>query len=91
MQLDPTLRISGIKDLAPCRRPEDTEKLTQASRAISKIGGNQIIGPPASANVHLGSRGTYQNTVGIERVQKTRLIRASIWLNSPQCVFVYEK
>lgn len=46
---------------------------------------------PASANVDSGSGGTYQITVGIERAQKTRLIGAGIWLNSPQCVFVYEK
>jgi len=58
---------------------------------VSKIGGDQIIGTPASANVHPGSRGTYQITVGIERVQKTQLIEASIWLNSPQCAFIYEK
>ena len=58
---------------------------------VSKIRGDQIIRPPASANVDLGSGGTYQITVGIERVQKTRLIRASIWLNSLQRVFVYEK
>ena len=32
IQLDPTLRISGIKDSAPYRRPEDIEKLAQAFR-----------------------------------------------------------
>jgi TolB-like protein/class 3 adenylate cyclase len=32
MQLDPTLRISGIKDWGPNRRPEDIEKLAQAFR-----------------------------------------------------------
>jgi adenylate cyclase len=32
MQLDPTLRISGMKDWGPNRRPEDTEKLVQAFR-----------------------------------------------------------
>ncbi|WP_249790869.1 adenylate/guanylate cyclase domain-containing protein [Bradyrhizobium sp. SRL28] len=32
MQLDPTLRISGIKNSAPYRRAEDIEKLAQAFR-----------------------------------------------------------
>jgi len=32
MQLDPTLRISGIKDSTPYRRPEDVAKLAQAFR-----------------------------------------------------------
>ena len=32
MQLDPTLRISGMKDRGPNRRPEDIEKLVQAFR-----------------------------------------------------------
>ena len=57
----------------------------------SKIGGDQVVRTPASANVDPGSGGTYQITVGIERVQKTRLIAAGIWLNSLQRVFVYEK
>jgi Protein of unknown function (DUF1194) len=57
----------------------------------SKIGGDQVVGTPASANVDPGSGGTYQVTVGIERAEKTRFIGASIWLNAPQCVFVYKK
>src|ERR1043166_1542447 len=57
----------------------------------SKIGGDQIVRTPASANIDLGSGGTYQITVGIKRVQKARLIRTGIWLNAPQCAFVYEK
>jgi hypothetical protein len=58
---------------------------------VSKIGGDQVVRTPASANINLRSRGAYQVTVGIERVQKTRLIAAGIWLNAPQCVFVYEE
>jgi hypothetical protein len=58
---------------------------------VSKIGGDQVVGTPASANVDPGGGGTYQITVGIERVQKTRLIGASMRLNSPQCVFIYKK
>jgi hypothetical protein len=57
----------------------------------SKISGDQIVRSPASANIDLGSGGTYQITVGIESVQKARFIRTSIWLNAPQCAFVYEK
>jgi hypothetical protein len=57
----------------------------------SKISGDQIVRTPAAANVHLGSGGTYQITVGIERVQETRFIGASIRLNSRQRGFVYEK
>jgi len=58
---------------------------------FSKISGDQVVRTPASADVDPGSGGTYQIAVGIERVQKTRLIGASIRLNSPQCVFVDEK
>jgi hypothetical protein len=67
------------------------DQATTTGFFVSKIGGDQVVRTPASANVDPGSGGTYQTTVGIERVQKTRLIGASIWLNSPQCVFVYEK
>ena len=35
MQLDPTLRISGIEDLY--RRPEDIERLTQAFRIAGML------------------------------------------------------
>jgi hypothetical protein len=58
---------------------------------VLKISGNQIVRTPASANIDLGSGGTYQITIGIERVQKPRRIEAGVWLNSPQCIFVYEK
>ena len=57
----------------------------------SKISGNQIIRTPASANIDFGSGGTYQIAVGIERVQKTKLIWAGTRLNHRQCVFVYKK
>jgi hypothetical protein len=46
---------------------------------VSKISGNQIIRTSASANINLGRGGTYQITVGIERVQKARFIGAGIW------------
>lgn len=57
----------------------------------SKISGDQIVRPPASANVDPGSGGAYPITVGIERFQKTRLIRTGIRLNAPQRAFVYEE
>jgi hypothetical protein len=58
---------------------------------VSKIGGDQIIGASAPADVHTGSGGAYQITIGIERFQETRFIGRSIRLNSPQRAFVYEK
>jgi hypothetical protein len=67
------------------------DQVTAAGFFVSKISSDQIVGTPASANVDPGSGGTYQVTVGIERAEKTRLIGASIWLNAPQCVFVYKK
>jgi hypothetical protein len=60
-------------------------------RNCLKICGNQIIRTSASADIELGCRSTYQITVGIECVQKARLIGAGIWLNSPQSIFVYKK
>ena len=62
-----------------------------AAGFVSKIAGDQVVGTPAPANVEPGSGGTYQVTVGIESVEKTRFIGTSIWLNAPQCVFVYKK
>ena len=49
-------------------------RIVASSAAItwSKIGGDQIVRTPASANIDLGSGGTYQITVGIKRVQKAR-------------------
>jgi hypothetical protein len=58
---------------------------------VSKISRNQVIRTSASANIGSGRGGTYQITIGIERVQKTGRIGASIWLYSRQCFFVYEK
>ena len=58
---------------------------------VSKISGDQVVRTSASANVNPGSGGTYQITVGIERVQKARLIGAGIRLNSPQGLFIYKK
>ena len=67
------------------------DQATTTAFFVSKIGGDQVVRTPASANVDPGSGGTYQITVGIERVQKTQLIGASMRLNSPQCVFIYKK
>jgi hypothetical protein len=64
---------------------------TQPHAIVSKISGNQIVRTSTSANIELGCGGTYQITIGIERVQKTRLIGTGLWLNSPQCIFVYKK
>jgi hypothetical protein len=58
---------------------------------VSEIIGNEVVRTPAAANIKPGGRGAYQVTVDIERVQETRLIWASIRLNTPQCVLVYEK
>jgi len=55
------------------------------------MSGNQIVRTPAAANIDPGCGGTYQITVAIERTQKARLIGAGIWLNSFQCIFVYEE
>jgi hypothetical protein len=59
--------------------------------AFRKISGDQIIGAPAAAEVHLGSGGTYHITIGIERVQEARFIGVSVRLKSPQRVFLYEE
>lgn len=56
-----------------------------------KMSGNQIIRTSASAEIDLRRSGTDQITVGIERIQEARLIRAGIRLDSSQCFFVYEK
>src|ERR1700694_2042668 len=68
-----------------------TVRCTQPLAIVSKICGNQIIRTSASANIELSCGGTYQITVGIERVQKARLIGAGIWLKSPQSIFAYKK
>lgn len=56
-----------------------------------KMSGNQIIRTFASADIDLRCSSTYQIAVGIERIQKARLIGAGIRLDSSQRVFVYEK
>jgi hypothetical protein len=43
---------------------------TQPHPIVSKISGNQIIRTSAFARIELGCGGTYQITVGIERIQK---------------------
>jgi hypothetical protein len=63
----------------------------QRASIAMKISGNQIIRTPASTDIDPRCGGTYQITVAIERIQKTRLIGARIRLNLSQCVFVYEK
>lgn len=50
---------------------------------VLEISGDQVITPPTAANVNLGSDGTYQVTVGVERVKKAGLGEAGIRLNSP--------
>ena len=60
-------------------------------RAALKIRGNQIVGTSASANIDLGGSGTDQIAIAIERVEEPQLIGAGIRLNSPQCIFRYEK
>ena len=57
----------------------------------SEIMGDQVVRTPASANINLGGSSAYQVTVGIERVQKTGLVGASIWLDVPQRGLVYEE
>jgi hypothetical protein len=56
-----------------------------------EIRGNQIIRTSAPADIDSGGSGTYQITIAIERVQKSRRIRVAIRLDSPQCFFIYEK
>ncbi|OIQ74564.1 hypothetical protein GALL_437830 [mine drainage metagenome] len=56
-----------------------------------KMSGNQIIRTFASADIDFRCSSTDQITVGIERIQKARLIRAGIRLDSSQCLFVNEK
>jgi hypothetical protein len=56
-----------------------------------KMRGNEIIRTSASADIDPRSSSTYQITVGIEHIQKARLIGPGIRLDSFQCVFVYEK
>lgn len=63
----------------------------EATDIRSKISGDQIVRTPAAANVDLGSGGANPITVGIERLQKTRLIRTGIGLDAPQRAFVYEE
>jgi hypothetical protein len=57
----------------------------------SEIMGDQVVRTPASANINLGGSSAYPVTVGIERVQKTGLVGASIWLDVPQRGLVYEE
>ncbi len=57
-------------------------------RNPSEIGCNQIIRPPASANIELCRSSTDQITVRIEHAEAARLIGAGIWFNSLQRGFV---
>ena len=57
----------------------------------SKIAGDQIVRAPGTAYVHLGCGGAYQVPVGIERVEKARLVVTGIGLNSLQRFFIDEK
>ena len=56
-----------------------------------RISGDQIVGAPAAANVHLGGGGTYHITIGIKRAQEARFIEVSIRLKSSQRIFLYKK
>jgi len=70
------LTLSGPRQLAsgkpvvPGRHDVSGDQITTGFFAL-KIGGDQIVRTPASANVDLGSGGAYPITVGIERLQKT--------------------
>lgn len=57
----------------------------------SKICGDQVVRASAAADVHLGSGGADQVTVGIECAEEARLIATDIRLNSLQRIFVDEK
>ena len=84
----------GPRDLRLLRRSSNSladQDRGSATGIPLKISGDQIVRTPASADVDPGSGGAYPITVGIERVQKTRLIRTGIWLNALQRAFVYEK
>jgi len=58
---------------------------------VSEIMGDQVVRTPASANINLGGSSAYHVTVGIERVQKTSLVGAGIWLDILQRGLVYEE
>lgn len=82
-----TLRNLRLSDGPVQFRPD----LGERPSIVSEVCGNQIVGTSAAADIDLRCGGTYQITIAIERTQKARLIGAGIWLNSSQCVFVYEK
>jgi hypothetical protein len=63
----------------------------QTAGCVSKIFGNQIVRASAAADIDPGRGGAYQITVGVERVQKARLIATGIGLNPHQCVFIDEE
>ena len=71
--------------------PICADKVSPRLSTAAKVGGNQIIGAFASANIEFRCGGAYQIAVGIERAQKARLIEAGVWLNLSQCAFVYEE
>jgi hypothetical protein len=72
------------------RRAPDERCIEPHAMAL-EIRGNQIIRAPAPANIDSGGRGTDQITIAVERVQEPRRIGVGIRLNSPQCIFIYEK
>jgi hypothetical protein len=71
---DPIIEIG----VAPSFRTVRQSGPRLRKRYSQKISGDQILRPPASAHVDLGGGGAYPITVGIERVQKTRLIRTGM-------------
>ena len=64
---------------------------SQTVAFASEIGGDQIVGAPASANIDPGSGGTDHITIGIEGAQKTGFVEAGIRLNSPPRTIVDKK
>ena len=74
-----------------CARSATSSRGIRSKVFVSKICGDQIVGTPAATDVNLRSSRAYHITVAIERIQETRLVGAGIWLNSPQCAFVYEE
>ena len=65
-----------------CRsRAGEADGQSYNAAIVSKTSGDQIIGASASSHIDPGCGGTYQITVGIEGLQKTRLVEAGIWLN----------
>ena len=68
-----------------------TARRVDSRQAALEICRDQVIRPPAPANIYPCGSGTDQVTVAIERIQQPGLIGAGIRLDSPQCIFRYEE